>query len=282
MSGNICLTFDFDAISLWLQKDMTSMSSISRGEFGAEAVPRFLHTLKKRNLKSTWFIPGHTMETYPKICLDIHDDGHEIGLHGYDHENFNLLDDQEELDILDRSFHVASNLMGKSPKGFRSPSWDVSSRTIKNIESLGLIYDSSQMGKDYSPYYSRSQDQFPKQKPPIFGDQTTIIEIPVSWSLDDYPYLEFSKGASGFIPGLKKPEYMYDNWLDDASYMSRDFKNGNMVITLHPQVSGRGHRLLAFERWLDTLIERGFTFTTMEEIALRFSQGEKFGSYEPE
>ncbi|GAK13258.1 polysaccharide deacetylase family protein [Geomicrobium sp. JCM 19039] len=79
MSGNICLTFDFDAISLWLQKDMTSMSSISRGEFGAEAVPRFLHTLKKRNLKSTWFIPGHTMETYPKICLDIHDDGHEIG-----------------------------------------------------------------------------------------------------------------------------------------------------------------------------------------------------------
>ena len=42
---------------------------------------------EKYNIKTTWFIPGHSLETFPEECRMIADAGHEIGLHGYSHEN---------------------------------------------------------------------------------------------------------------------------------------------------------------------------------------------------
>ena len=85
-AGYVCLTFDFDGPSLWMQRGMTSPTSISRGEFGAVAVPRILRLLAQRNLPATFFVPGHTVETYPAECAAIAAAGCEIALHGYAHE----------------------------------------------------------------------------------------------------------------------------------------------------------------------------------------------------
>jgi peptidoglycan-N-acetylglucosamine deacetylase len=279
--GTVCLTFDFDAISLWLQREMTTMTSISRGEFGVVAVPRILHMLKKRNIQSTWFIPGHTIETYPDVCKMIVEHGHEIALHGYAHENFNSLPAEEEWEILQRSVQVAEALVGRKPKGFRSPAWDVSSRTIEFLEELGIMYDSSQMGNDYSVSFSRYRDEHSKHSASKFGVTSNVVEIPVSWSLDDYPYFEFLKTPSSLIPGLQNPQNVFANWTGDVDYMLRDFNNGILVATIHPQVSGRGHRLLGLENWIDGLIDKGVQFARMDEIAEAFLTGTKFGLYEP-
>lgn len=279
--GTICLTFDFDAISLWLQREMTTATSISRGEFGVIAVPRILHMLKQRGIQSTWFVPGHTIETYPDVCKMIVGEGHEIGLHGYAHENFNILSAEKEWEVLQRSINVAEGLAGKRPKGFRSPSWDISSRTIENLEKLGLVYDSSQMAHDYSIYYSRYQDEHDKQRASLFGETSRIVEIPVSWSLDDYPYFEYLKTPTSFIPGLQNPKHVFDNWSGDVEYMLRDFINGNIVVTIHPQVSGRGHRLLGLESWIDEWLDRGVRFMKMEEIAESFLKGTEYGIFQP-
>jgi peptidoglycan/xylan/chitin deacetylase (PgdA/CDA1 family) len=280
-NGTVCLTFDFDAISLWLQREMTTMTSISRGEFGVIAVPRILHMLKRRNIQSTWFVPGHTIETYPDVCKMIVDHGHEIGLHGYVHENFNILTDEEEWEILQRSVNVTLALIGSKPKGFRSPSWDISARTIENLEKIGIIYDSSQMGNDYSVYFSRYRDEHFKNEASKFGETSNIVEIPVSWSLDDYPYFEYLKTPSSLIPGLQNPKNVFENWSGDVDYMLRDFNNGNVVVTFHPQVSGRGHRLLGLEKWIDELIEKGLSFSRMDKIAESFLEGTHFGKYDP-
>ena len=77
--------FDFDAMSGFISRGLTSPTPISRGEFGPVAVPRILDLLKKYKIRASWFIPGHTLETYPVECKKIFDAGHEIGHHGWTH-----------------------------------------------------------------------------------------------------------------------------------------------------------------------------------------------------
>ncbi|MFC3420026.1 polysaccharide deacetylase [Salinicoccus hispanicus] len=282
MNGNICVTFDFDAISLWMQRGMNTATPISRGEFGVVAIPRILTLLKKRDIKCTFFIPGHTLETYPDVCKQISADGHEIAMHGYLHENVTALSPEEEWAVLERSIKAVEDIIEVSPKGFRSPSWDLSHKTIEYLETLGIQYDSSQMGQDYSVYTSRKNDSVDQQGEYVFGEKSKVVEIPVSWSLDDYPYFEFLKTPTGTIPGLKTAADMFTNWNEDIQYMQRDFDNGVTVVTMHPQVIGRGHRLLGLERWLDSMVDQDLRFCRMTDIATRYSEGENFGVYKPE
>ena len=84
---SVCLSFDFDAISVWIgPRKSRSPNLIARGEFGEVGAQRLVKLLDDEQIPSTWFIPGHTIETYPKICQQIADAGHEIGYHGYCHE----------------------------------------------------------------------------------------------------------------------------------------------------------------------------------------------------
>lgn len=276
--GTVCLTFDFDAVSLWMSRGMLTPTPVSRGEFGAVAVPRILDLLAARGLPSTWFIPGHTVETYPEQCEDIVRSGHEVGLHGYAHENAAGLDERREREMYRRIHGLVGNLLGSPPKGNRTPAWDMTAHTVDILLELGLVYDSSMMGHDYAPYYARRGDEIPGDAPMRFGQTTRLVEVPVSWSLDDYPHFEYLRGA---IPGLKAPEEVFGNWMGDVEYMLRDFNDGVLVVTFHPQVIGRGHRLLALERWLDDLLRMGVAFDRMSSVAEQFSRGRAYGEYSP-
>ena len=58
----VCLTFDFDAMSGFIARGMTSPTPVSRGEFGANVgAPRILALLKKYKVRTSWYIPGHTL-----------------------------------------------------------------------------------------------------------------------------------------------------------------------------------------------------------------------------
>ena len=81
----VCITFDFDAMSGWIARGMTTPTPVSRGEFGVIGAARILTLLKKHSIPATWFIPGHTLETYPQACLEVLEAGHEIGHHGWTH-----------------------------------------------------------------------------------------------------------------------------------------------------------------------------------------------------
>src|ERR671920_667177 len=86
--STVCLSFDFDAISLWLGPYAArSPSAISRGEFGAVGVGRILALLEREAIPATFFAPAHTAETYPALARPIAAAGHEIGHHGSLHEN---------------------------------------------------------------------------------------------------------------------------------------------------------------------------------------------------
>lgn len=280
-NGIICLSFDFDAVSLWMYRDMVTATPVSRGEFGVTAVPRILNLLKSRGLTATFFVPGHTIVSFPAACEQIAAEGHEIALHGWAHENVASMDESAERAILERSFADASRLIGSPPKGYRSPAWDLSGKTLSLLSEMGLVYDSSLMSDDYRPFHPRIGDSIPPNQAMQFGEVSRLVELPISWTVDDYPQFEYLRMPGTVLPGLRRPEDVFANWSADIEYMERDFDRGVLTVTFHPQVIGRGHRILGLERWLDSLIEADLRFARLDAVAGEFAAGGAFGTWKP-
>lgn len=276
-SGYVCVTFDFDALSSWLARGITSATPRSRGEFAAVATRRLLRILQRRDLISTWFVPAHTAVTYPELCRQIVEEGHEVALHGYAHENVAVLERDVERDLLARSIERLTEVTGTRPRGFRAPSWDLSEHSVELMVEQDLLYDSSMMADDHTPYLCRSQDKVDVDGT-IWGAETPLVQIPVSWTLDDFPHLEFLRSGGAVLPGLQDPRSMFDRWYDDLRWMLREVKAGVLTVTCHPEVIGRGHRLLALEEWLDRVCQQDVDIVTCATVATRFREGEALGT----
>ena len=274
--GFVCLTFDFDALSSWIARGITTATPRSRGEFAAVATGRLLTLLQRRSVTSTWFVPAHTAVTYPDLCRRIVAEGHEVALHGYAHENVAVLERDVERDLLARSIDRVTEVVGVRPRGFRAPSWDLSEHSVDLMVEQGLLYDSSMMADDHTPYFCRSHDQVDVDGT-TWGEETPLVQIPVSWSLDDFPHLEFLRSGGAVMPGLQDPRSMFARWYDDLVWMVRELSAGVLTVTCHPEVIGRGHRLLALEEWLDKVGEHDVELVSCETVATWFRDGQPLG-----
>ena len=268
----VCLSYDFDTQSGFIARGMTTPTPLSRGEFGALASRRILHFLQSQGIRSTWFVPGFTIESYPKECEAVVQGGHEIGHHSWAHiPNASMSREEEEADLV-RAGEAIVRLTGKKALGYRSPSWDLSSATIDLLIGHGFLYDSSMMGADYTPYLARRGDRAELGKPYHFGDATNLIELPISWSLDDHPHFEFMRTRETVVPGLQSARTVMQNWHDEFLYMAKTVDWGILTYTMHPYVIGRGYRMLAFEDLVAKLIDAGAVFMTMAEAAAEARQ----------
>lgn len=260
----VCLSFDFDTSAGMIARGLTTPTPVSRGEFGAVAAPRILKLLERRGLPSTWFVPGYTAATYPDLVRAVADAGHEIANHGWSHvPPAQLSRDEEEAELVKTS-NLLEELTGRAPRGYRSPSWDLSPHTIMLLERHGFAYDSSMMGDDFTPYQARVGDAVALGEPLQPGRASAVAELPVSWHLDDFVHLEYVRAADTVqLPTFDVTKF-FDNAMGDFLWMRRELNRGVLTITMHPYIIGRGHRLLALERFADTLAERGARFVTAE------------------
>ena len=155
-------------------------------EFGARVgVPRILRLLAREEIEATFFVPGHTADSFPEICAEIRDAGHEIGHHGYLHESPVNLDEQHEREVIEKGMESLRRL-GVNPVGYRSPGWDLSPKSVDLLMQYGFVYDSSMMGSDYQPYLV-PQERHPHQDRAYeWGEEVELVEVPVSWTLDDF------------------------------------------------------------------------------------------------
>ena len=92
---------------------------------------------------------------------------------------------------LARANEQIRKLTGRNARGYRSPSWDLSPHSVELLLKHGFVYDSSMMADDYTPYRVRQGDVIELEAPGVFGPATKLIEMPISWTLDDYPHFEF-------------------------------------------------------------------------------------------
>ena len=251
---------------------MTTPTPLSRGEFGALASRRILDFLKSREIKATWFIPGFTIESWPRECEAVIAGGHEVAHHSWAHiPPVTQTREQEEADLV-RANDTIVGLSGRKARGYRSPSWDLSEHTIELLLRHGFRYDSSLMGADYLPYRARHGDVAVLGEPFHFGEQTSLIEMPISWSLDDYPHFEFVRTSSTILAGMQSARAVMQNWLDEFLYMKKLVEWGVLTYTMHPYVIGRGYRMLALEDLVDRLAMEGAVFLTMEDAAREAEQ----------
>lgn len=249
-SCTVLLTFDFDAESLWEANGLDTPTYLSRGQYGARVgIPRLLGLLDKHDIKATFFVPGLTIERYPEIIQEIHSKGHELGHHGYTHHSPTRLTLDEEKAALEKGLEALDRAAGVRARGYRSPSWDLSQHSIRLLGEYGFHYDSSLMGDDFRLYPLTHEVKSP-----------ALVEVPVSWELDDAPHFMFSFSPK-YRAGLSAPSKVFEIWSTefDGAYD----EEGVFTLTMHPQISGRYHRVRLLEKLIEYMRSRpGTTFST--------------------
>ncbi len=242
----VALTFDHDAISDSVRRGDPPVK-LSHGEFGPNVgAPRILAVLAQRGIASTWFVPGHTLETYPDSIAAIVAGGHELASHGWYHEDFSELSTDEQREILARSFEVLAQVAGSPPTGWRAPYWAIGPRTLELVEAAGFRYDSSLMSDDFVLSRVRHGDRHTLADGTAWGRASRLVEVPVYWALDDWPH--FEPGPSS--DGLSSPSKVLEIWLGELDYAWRHAPGGLLTVTMHPECIGRGHRMAMLETFI--------------------------------
>ncbi|MDF3218272.1 polysaccharide deacetylase [Mesorhizobium sp. M7A.F.Ca.CA.001.09.2.1] len=256
---------DFDAQALWLGGfNRPTPSAMSRGEFGAAVgVPRLLDLFKREGIRSTFFTPAHTVDTFPEVSKRIRDEGHEIGHHGYYHENPTLLSSDTEKRLMDLAFRTYKKVLDLRPVGYRSPYWDFSDNTLDLIEEAGFSYDSSLMARDLVPYRPQRW-QIRWEEGNVAGPASKVLELPVSWYLDDWPPFAYT----GTHVGMGDTDIVLRRWKDIFDYAYKNQPDGVYTLALHPQIIGQAHHMVLLERLIKHIkSHEGVWFATCEEIA---------------
>jgi peptidoglycan-N-acetylglucosamine deacetylase len=248
----VSLTFDVDAESGSLGKGdefARRLTLLSEGRYGVvRGLPRILSVLERAGVKGTFYVPGDTAERHTEALRAVVDAGHEIGHHGYLHLRSDEISAEAQREELERGTAALQDRLGVTPRGYRSPSWEVTPETFAMLVEMGFAYDSSFMGDD-RPYFE------------TYGE-LSILELPVHWSLDDWPHLHWAPGRGD---AFTAPDAFLATWL--AEFESALAERRHVTYTMHPEVIGRGYRAALLERLIAEMRERANVwFATHSEV----------------
>jgi len=228
----IALSFDSDHESSELRNGGQSIGGLSWGHYGSRAaMPRILKVLARYAVRATFFVPAVVARLHVEEQRGVIAEGHEIGLHGWIHENNSTLPAGAERELALRAAETVEAVTGVRPVGMRTPSWDFSSQTLVIAKEIELLYDSSLMADD--DCYELLLD----------GAPSNVLEVPVEWIRDDAAYLWYNR-ASGTRPQLS-PSDVFDIFRRefDAAYDEA----GLFQLTMHPHVIGYRSRIWILE-----------------------------------
>jgi len=239
----VVLSVDIDGAAGWLNRGPEFArypSILSMGEYGPNVgVPRILDLLDAEGLHVTFFVPGFEAEHHPDLMREILARGHEIAHHGYRHEYVWTLGPDEEREVFRRGLKALEDVTGRTPRGWRAPGFEMSPHSLDILTEHGLLYSSSQMGNDI-PY-------------PASERHPDLVELPVSWMLDDFAYFMYLPMLRLQAPPAT-PEHAFAAWaaeFDGLYQFGRGF-----VLTLHPEITGRPSRLAVLQRLIQHIKTR--------------------------
>lgn len=249
----VALSFDADHETLTLRDGKTSPGLLAQGEYGSRAgLPRILKLLDRYAVPASFYVPAVSALLHPDDVRRIAAAGHEVGLHSWIHERTSNLAETDERELMHRAAAVLEQLAGKPPVGVRAASWDFSDATLKIIREMRLLYDSSLMGDDEP--YELLED----------GEPTGIVELPVEWIKDDYPY--FGMDRLSDLRPYTAPSLVGEIWRRefDGAYA----EGGLFLLTMHPHIIGHRSRMSVLEELIQHMRSRAWVwFATHEEIA---------------
>jgi len=249
----VSLTFDVDAEAGFLgdgEQYARRLTAVSEGRYGVtRGLPRILAMLAGHDLRATFFVPGYTAELHPDAVAAIVAAGHEIGHHGHMHLRNDLASADEQRAEIERGLAALAAAGAPRPAGYRSPAWELTPETFSLLLEHGFEYDSSCMGDD-RPYLES-------------WNGNTIIELPVHWSLDDWPRFGWSIDHGG---NVADPAELFHSW--HAEFCAARDEERLVVYTMHPEVIGRAYRLAQLEKLIDMMADSGDVwFATLGQVA---------------
>jgi polysaccharide deacetylase family protein (PEP-CTERM system associated) len=107
---------------------------------------RLLDRLAAAGMKATFYVVGEIARTHPALVRSIHDAGHEVGSHSYDHRRVHrFTPDEFRADLL-ASKDALEQATGHPVYGFRAPTFSVVRQTgwaIDVLAECGFEYDTS-------------------------------------------------------------------------------------------------------------------------------------------
>jgi peptidoglycan/xylan/chitin deacetylase (PgdA/CDA1 family) len=249
----VALSFDLDNETPSLRDGNSSPSELSQGEYGSRvALGRVLALLDRHGIKASFFIPAVVAKLYPESIKQIRARGHEIGIHGWIHERNSGLSEADERRLMKQAADTLAEITGTRPVGLRTPSWDYSPSTMKIIRELGLLYDSSLMA-DERPYEVLYE-----------GKPTGVVELPVEWILDDYPYFGMNR-FSTIRPHIG-PEDVLDIWRKEFDVAREE--RSLFLLTMHPHIIGHRSRIVILDKLIQHMKSAGGVwFARHDEVA---------------
>jgi len=201
--------------------------------------------LAQHEIPGTFYIPGDTAERHTETCRAIVANGHEVGHHGHLHLRSDAISAQAQREEIERGLEALDTQLGITPQGYRSPSWELTPETFALLQEHGFAYDSSLMGDD-RPYLHDG-----------------LLELPVHWSLDDWPHLHWKPGRGD---AFTAPSAFLETWL--AEFDAALQEQRHVTYTMHPEVIGRGYRVSLLDRLIEAMQGRGQVwFATHGDVA---------------
>jgi len=220
------LTFDIeDGLNLNLRQNFGL--SINPTDRVVSNTRKILSLMEKYQVKGTFFILGEIAEFFPDLVLEIRDQGHEIGVHGYNHLLFTKNNPDIIYDEISRAKELIESITKNEVFGHRAPAFSITQQTpwaFDVIRKAGFKYDSSVVPATNLKY---GLEGFPQEVTRVntqFGD---LIEVPISfikWMGMNIPYL----GGSYLI---RSPKYLVEKWLTDSEVKAQTHY---LMLYLHP------------------------------------------------
>lgn len=172
----------------------------------------------------------------------IMDEGHELGIHGYDHvywhDHIKHLNKEKTEEVLRKAFDVYRDITKKNPKSFAAPGWMINTHSLRFFEENNFVYTSNARG--VSPFY-----------PEMGNESFRILEIPTT-----LPTLDEVVGIEGNeITSLSE---FYLNTLTTTG--------GLNILTIHTELEGNKWSAL-LEIFIKKSLELGFTYKRIIDIA---------------
>ncbi len=266
----VCLTVDYDAVSVWRMHGAVGARGLSRGEFGVtEGAPRLLESLERHGVTATWFVPGITARQYPKSVAGVATAGHEIANHGYFHEDFAALSPDDARSAIRRGNETLAEITGQRPVGARLPGGDLDGVNLEILADEGFLYDSSLIG-GYRPSWAHGGHTFDDEGMLQRGAPLRLVELPWSYLASDKAHFEINHSGPLFPTALANPRQLEEVWRDEIDDLIGRDPEGFMMLIVHPQVIGRGSRLAMLERIIEYAQSRSCRFATARTLAEEF------------
>lgn len=240
-----------------------------------ENTNRLLDILAKKGVRATFFVLGTVAEVFPDLVKTIHDEGHEVGSHGYGHQLVYKMTKEDFKRDVEKSIKLIEGIIGERITGYRAPYFSITRESmwaLEILQELGLNYDSSIFPVKRKLYGWAGYERFPH----IVNDM--FWEVPVSTVkifnqvipfggggyLRLFPYC-FIKWAIKEINKENKPAIIYIHPYElDTEELSKPVIFGNSEISFFVKSTQNFNRSQTVKK-IKSLLEE-FELTTVRRL----------------